>query len=273
MNLLSKQIDTMVQSLSPTQYSVGLATSDEIPCVLKLRHDVFYREMGASEEVSLVPGIDLDVYDAFCDHIVVKNGTSVVGTYRVLPVGRLTGMPLGLYTTSEFDLTALQNHYGNRIVELGRSCVHSEHRNGRVPRLLWMALADYAKRLEAEAMIGCVSIHGFSQLQAAQLCYTMQTLGLWDHRFDATVSEKYRLDPGIETQLGERAVLTANDFWMTIPPLMRGYFNIGARCAGGPAWDRQFGVFDFLMILEVDKIPQKYLSSLSAARVRSHTDS
>ncbi len=50
------------------RYDVRMATRHELDDVFKLRYDVFYTEMGASDSVSLVPGLDVDIYDDLCDH-------------------------------------------------------------------------------------------------------------------------------------------------------------------------------------------------------------
>ena len=41
------------------------------------------------------------------------------------------------------------------LAEVGRSCVHVDHRNGTVIALLWRGLADYMRR------------HGFEYMNAA----------------------------------------------------------------------------------------------------------
>ena len=44
------------------------------------------------------------------------------------------------------------------MVELGRSCVHPDHRQGGVILALWGALAEFMVRNELDTMIGCASI-------------------------------------------------------------------------------------------------------------------
>lgn len=39
-----------------------------------------------------------------------------------------------------------------------------------------------------------------------------------------------------------------------LPPLIRGYFRMGAQVCGEPAWDPEFGTADFLMLLAMDRI-------------------
>lgn len=52
---------------------VGLATCPtEILEAQKLRYRVFGEEMGARLPTR-VPGVDRDLYDAFCDHLIVRD--------------------------------------------------------------------------------------------------------------------------------------------------------------------------------------------------------
>ena len=45
-----------------------------------------------------------------------------------------------------------------RMVELGRSCVHAEHRHGGAILALWGALFEFMARNQLDTMIGCASI-------------------------------------------------------------------------------------------------------------------
>ncbi|MGC9129206.1 MAG: GNAT family N-acetyltransferase, partial [Acidithiobacillus sp.] len=108
---------------------------DEVEAAQRLRYRVFSAEYGA--QLSGAPGLDQDEYDPFCEHLIVEDEQcqEVVGTYRLfLPeqvhrVGRY-------YAQTEFDLSRLMA-LNVRILELGRSCVHPDYRQGAVITLLW----------------------------------------------------------------------------------------------------------------------------------------
>jgi putative hemolysin len=75
--------------------AVGFARSQsDILDAQRLRYRVFAGEMGANLP-SRTPGVDHDIYDPYCEHLVVRDTQSgeVVGTYRILagkcPPGRL----------------------------------------------------------------------------------------------------------------------------------------------------------------------------------------
>src|SRR5690349_3058449 len=92
------------------RYSLLVANgNEEVVAAQRLRYQVFAEEMGAKLN-SLEPGLDVDYFDEFCDHLVVRddNTGEIVGTYRMLPPDRAVRAGK-LYSDSEFDLTALDS--------------------------------------------------------------------------------------------------------------------------------------------------------------------
>jgi putative hemolysin len=254
-------------------YQVRLATPDELPELFSLRFDIFYTELGAThgddDGAFDTAGLDVDEHDALCDHLVILQGQRLVGTYRLLPLERLSrktsnsASPLAPYSHGEFDLTALRAHYGDQeILELGRSCIHRDHRNGQTARMLWAGLAKYMTEGGFKALIGCVSVHGISSLQAYRMAKAFRTRGISDGRFDLPVQTAYLddFDPN-NPELEDIAVMP-QDVSKLMPPLMRGYVNLGAKVCGGPAWDRSFNCHDFLMLLDTGSMAPRQLRAL-----------
>ena len=123
--------------------SVSIAESErEILDAQRLRYRVFGQEMGAKLPTR-IPGVDQDIYDAYCDHLVCRdeNTGEVIGTYRILSPANARRIG-SYYTENEFDLTRLQ-HLRPQLVEIGRSCVHPDYRSGATITLLWAGLARY----------------------------------------------------------------------------------------------------------------------------------
>jgi putative hemolysin len=117
------------QPAAPSRYHTSLAVDDsEIREAQRLRRQVFAGEMGARLS-SVLPGHDIDLYDPYCDHLLVRAMASgdVVGTFRILPpdAARRIG---SYYSEQEFDLTRL-GFLRPGMAELGRSCVHPAHRS------------------------------------------------------------------------------------------------------------------------------------------------
>ncbi|MGC9163488.1 MAG: GNAT family N-acetyltransferase, partial [Thiomonas sp.] len=104
--------------------------SDEVREAQRLRYKVFAEEMGAQIKTP-EPGLDIDLFDPYCDHLLVRDAEGrLIGTYRALPPHQARRLGT-LYTETEFDLTRLY-HLKPRLLEIGRSCVHRDYRNGAV---------------------------------------------------------------------------------------------------------------------------------------------
>ena len=156
---------TAVESAASPDFEVTWARhADEVRAAQRLRHDVFVDEMGARLNVptGTPPGHDADLFDDFCEHLLVRTlphgdtPAQVIGTYRVLTpaAARRAG---GYYSDTEFDLTRLRP-LRERMAELGRSCVHPDHRAGGVILALWGALAAFMKDNGLDTVVGCASI-------------------------------------------------------------------------------------------------------------------
>ena len=152
------------QTQSPVQSHlyVSLArNANEIAEAQRLRYKVFVEEMGAqiaSVTNAKTSGLDVDGFDAFCDHLLVRESAThqVIGTYRILSPEQafLAG---GYYSAGEFDLSRLAHLFGS-TVEVGRACVHQDYRSGGTIAMLWAGLAKYMQTHNYEYMIGCGSV-------------------------------------------------------------------------------------------------------------------
>jgi putative hemolysin len=124
-------------------YSLLLTTDPGcIRAAQRLRHRVFTEEFGCAAP-SGIPDRDVDRFDYFCDHLVVRENDSgeIVGTYRLLPPDAAQAAG-GLYAETEFDCAALAE-IRSGLVETGRSCVAPEHRSGAVIGMIWSGLLRY----------------------------------------------------------------------------------------------------------------------------------
>ena len=123
----------------------------------RLRYRVFAEEMGAALH-SDVPGLDVDPFDTFCCHLIVRDrrNDQVVACMRVLldTEARLAG---SFNSETEFELGNLITAPG-RVMEIGRVCVHSEYRGGMVVSMLWAGLARFFQVTEYNRIIGCASL-------------------------------------------------------------------------------------------------------------------
>ncbi len=223
---------------------------DEIRQAQRLRFKVFAQEMGARLDTS-VPGHDVDLFDNYCEHLLVRDALTleVVGTYRLLTPAQARRVG-STYSDLEFDLTRLRS-LRERMVELGRSCVHPDYRQGGVIMALWGALAEFMVRNQLDTMIGCASIpmlhNGIVSGDVAA--------SIW-HQLKAT-----HLAP-IEHHVRPRLPLPVDqlDHGLTVEPpaLIKGYLRLGAKILGAPAWDPDFNTADLPMLMRINDLPPRY---------------
>ncbi len=224
--------------------------SDEIRQAQRLRYSVFAEEMGARLN-STTPGLDIDLFDSYCEHLLVRDQitSEVVGTYRLLTPAQARRVG-STYSDLEFDLTRLRG-LRERMVELGRSCVHPDYRHGGVIMALWGALAEFMVRNKLDTMIGCASI-------------PMLHNGIVSGDVAASIWQQLKtthLAP-IEHHVRPRLPLPVDQLDCGIavepPALIKGYLRLGAKVLGAPAWDPDFNTADLPMMMRIDDLPMRY---------------
>jgi putative hemolysin len=227
--------------------TISLARTDtEVEEAQRLRFKVFAEEMGANL-ASAQEETDSDMFDSYCDHLLVRdnNTNKVIGTYRILPPDRARNIG-SFYSESEFDLTRLE-HLRDRMVEVGRSCVHRDYRDGATITRLWGGLADYMIKNKHEYLIGCASISMKDGGHYAASVYKKV------HKLYAAPAE-YRVFPRCPLPLD--ALDQTLD--VGIPPLIKGYLRLGAYIGGEPAWDPDFNTADLFVMLPMSRLNAKY---------------
>ena len=139
-------------------YVVEVASNrKDILAAQQLRFEVFRAEYGASFS-SNAAGIDQDEFDHFCDHLIVRERCSrrVVGTYRMLLPAQAKRLGR-YYSQGEFFMTRIERMIPG-LLEIGRSCVHPDHRNGAVIMMLWSGIVRYLLDHGCTHLIGCASV-------------------------------------------------------------------------------------------------------------------
>ncbi|GAA3374156.1 MULTISPECIES: GNAT family N-acetyltransferase [Streptomyces] len=240
---------TAPEAPATPRYTVRLARDeDEVRAAQRLRHQVFAGELGARLD-GPEPGLDADAFDAYCDHLLVLDEETgqVVGTYRLLPPER-AAVAGRLYSEGEFDLSALAPIRPD-LVEVGRSCVHPDHRNGAVIALIWAGLARYMERTGHNWLAGCCSIPlADGGVLAAATREAVLTRNL--------APQEYRVTPHLPWSPGAITVPGRTE----LPPLLRGYLRLGAWVCGEPAFDAEFGCADLYVLLSLRRTNPRYLN-------------
>ena len=240
MNQIRESVRLVVNN--PAHYAVRLAASaDEVQAAQSLRFQVFNVELNEGLAQSYATGRDADAFDAVCDHLLVEHVPSgqIVGTYR-LQTGTNAGKNLGYYSAQEFAFEPFEP-LRHEIIELGRACVHRQHRNLVVLGLLWRGIAMYAQERGGRYLLGCSSITS-QEAPVGASAYT--ELCRKNHQAETCWQTKPL--PRFACPLDQLA-----DEPVQIPKLLRAYLAVGAKICGPPALDREFKTIDFLTLVDL----------------------
>ena len=226
---------------------------DDVRDAQRLRWRVFVDEMGArlTTPPGTPDGLDVDRFDAHCEHLLVRTAETayaparVVGTYRVLtPVG--ASRAGGLYSDTEFDLKPL-DALRPRLAELGRSCTDPAWRSGGVILMLWAALAGFMQRNGLDITVGCASVPMHDGgITAASLWRLLRD----QHGVPDALAVRPRVALPVQA--------LRHDPDVTPPALIKGYLKCGGQVLGPPAWDPEFGTADLPMMMRLENLPEAY---------------
>lgn len=226
-------------------------TSREVDAAMKLRFEVFNLELNEGLPASYLKGFDSDEYDTYCEHILVieRASEAVVGTYRLLP-GSRAEKGIGYYSETEFEMSSFRRLGGEKL-ELGRACVHRDYRGSAVLNLMWAGIARYIEEHNISYLFGCGSVHTINPHIVSGIYAYFKNNFMADSQFRVAPLKKV---PGFSPDtVYDKAVIGKH-----MPALLTAYLRIGARIAGEPAIDEQFGVSDFLVLLDREKLMGRY---------------
>lgn len=254
------QEQDVTPSLELGALEVRLAqTAAEVDAVQALRYRVFYDEMGAVPTTEMLSRQrDYDNLDQHCDHLLVVDKTktnvleSIVGTYRFIrkPHAEKNG---SWYSAGEYDISKIVQN-PDEILEVGRSCVDINYRNRYMMTLMWRGIAVYAAQWGIKTIFGCASFPGTDpealKMPLSYLYYhhlappAVRMTCLPDHYNDM------RLVPENEIDVREAIRL--------LPPLIKGYINVGCFVGDGAYIDWQFNTTDVAIICQTDRLTSRY---------------
>jgi len=212
-----------------------------------LRYRVFGEEMGATLKAG-PSGLDVDELDDYCHHLVVRETKTgqVVGCTRLL--NGADAKRFGhFYSEGEFDLGPIPELPGN-LLEVGRTCISAECRDGAAIAVLWAGVASYIHVHAIDYLFGCASMPlGENDCQAAAIMSRL--------RRHAMAADRLRVTPRLPLLATE---VTDDVLDAPLPTLMKAYVRLGALACGEPCRDPDFEVADVLMLLDVDDLNPSY---------------
>lgn len=246
---------TSMSSAPDPIFRIAMAeTPEDLRAAQALRYDVFVSELGGGGElVNHAARLECDHFDPFYDHMLLFDDAvgAVIGVYRLMRCDQSTAAGQ-FYSEDEYDLSALLGS-GRNLLELGRSCVHADYRNGVAMYHLWNGLADYIAAHNIEILFGVASFHGTDASKFAG------PLSLLHHRHlapkpmrvQARAEAFQRMDLIPESKLDRRAAL------LDMPALIKAYLRLGGVVGEGAYIDQSFNTTDVFLMMDTSKMNEK----------------
>ena len=224
------------------RFARSAADLDEI---CRLRYKVFNVELNEGLETSHETEREVDEFDTVCHHLLIEDRKSgeIIGTYR-MQTAEMAKAHGGFCTEGEFDLSQWPDEIARRAVELGRACIATRHRSGRVLILLWRGLIRYLAHNRKRYLFGCSSLRSQDPDEACAVLAYLRERGYTDAPCHAEPL------PGFECVPQERRPVAGGD--VKVPALMQLYLTYGMKICGSPAIDRKFKTIDYLGLLDID---------------------
>jgi len=253
-----------------TVFTLRLAQdARDLRAAQRLRYQVFVEELGADGPlVDHAARLERDAFDDIFDHLLLIDTRrdpaaleDVVGVYRLLPSDRL-GPEGKFYSEAEYDLTALRSS-GRKLLELGRSCVHPDHRGGTAMFHLWNALADYVLERGIEILFGVASFHG---TDIARL--TPSLAYLHHHHLAPPALRVQAREPGYQRMdLLPREALERKAAMAATPALIKAYLRLGGFVGEGAWIDRAFNTTDVCLVMDTARMSERHRGYYTRGRV------
>jgi putative hemolysin len=176
----------------------------------------------------------------------------VVGTYRL--IRRPAAAQIGrFYSAAEYDIEALLAYPGE-LLELGRSCVASEHRTRPTMQLLWRGIAAYVFHHGIDVMFGCASLPGTApEALAMPLSYLH-----YHHLAPPALRPRALPERYVSMKLLPADAIEPAKVLVELPPLVKGYLRLGGFVGDGAVIDPQFNTTDVSIIVKTELITEKY---------------
>jgi len=252
-----------------TSYDLRLAKDEvDLKSAQRLRYEVFVEELGGDGDlVDHDARLEVDRFDPFYDHLVLVDTRidpatmgHVVGVYRLLRSDQVAQVER-YYTEDEYDVSPLVQS-GRKLLELGRSCVHPDHRGGTAMYHLWNGLARYVFENDIEVLFGVASFHG-TDVEA--LKYPLSYL---HHNHLAPPALRVRAQPDAfqRMDLVPAGDIPRRQAMLETPALIKAYLRLGGFVGEGAWIDTAFNTVDVCLILDTERMNAKSLAAFQKGR-------
>jgi len=235
-------------------FQVRLASSAaDVNAVQQLRRETFADRGAGNGEFAANAWASRRIeqyFDDRSDHLIVwhqgaAGGPLVAATARLLPPHANDAAPrgAGLAADQHFGVRPLERLL-NSTVEVGRVCVHPDHRGGTALALLIGGIARYQHLTGYRYLLGCASL---DLADGGQSAAEVWDLALASHLAPAD----RRCRPRDPIAIGG----LARSPHPVVPSLLRNCLRMGGKVCGPPGYNAASGTADFLLLLDVHDRP------------------
>ncbi|WP_372604020.1 GNAT family N-acetyltransferase [Actibacterium sp.] len=196
--------------------------------------------------------LDQDQFDPLCKHFLVEDARTgdLVCCFRLLPLRGGAEINQS-YSAQYYELSALQDFAGP-MVEMGRFCIHPDHRDPDILRVAWGAMTRFVDETGVEMLFGCSSFKGTEADAYMDAFALLKEKHLAPKRFLPRIKAPnvFRF-----AQKLRRAKPDAKRAMLGMPPLLRTYLLMGGWVSDHAVVDRDLNTLHVFTGLEIKAIP------------------
>lgn len=231
-------------------YRVRLAMdAEDVIAAQRLRYLAFIRDTGAAPRDD---ALDSDRFDETCAHVLIEKDGALVCCFRLMPFAN--GREIGRsYSAQYYNLGALAD-FPAPMVEMGRFCVHPDHRTPHVLRVAWQAMTRYVDSKGIEMLFGCSSFEGADAEAHADALALLRARHLAPRRWLPLPKAPKIFRFGA---LLRREKPDPKRGMMRMPPLLRGYLSLGGWVSDHAVIDEDLNTLHVFTGVEINNVPNR----------------
>ncbi|MEL6336155.1 MAG: GNAT family N-acyltransferase [Pseudomonadota bacterium] len=197
-------------------------------------------------------GLDTDEFDDQCRHMMVEEARTgqLVCCFRMQLFEN--GASIGRsYAAKYYELSALLA-YPDRMLEMGRFCIHPEWKDPNILRVAWAGLSDYVEREEVALLFGCSSFNGVNDEEYSDAFALLKERHLAPKRWLPRVKAPKVFRFAKKLRLKKPDLKLA---MRRMPPLLRTYLVMGGWVSDHAVVDHDLNTLHVFTGVEVRRVP------------------
>ena len=198
-------------------------------------------------------GLDQDKFDDACTHFLIEEVATglLVCCFRMLPLAGGAQINRS-YSAQFYELSALARFEGP-MVEMGRFCIHPDHRDPDIVRVAWGAMTRFVDDNKVELLFGCSSFQGTDAETYLDAFAMLKERHLAPRRWLPRVKAPlvFRFAQKLRKRRPDMKLAM-----LRMPPLLRSYLLMGGWVSDHAVVDRQMGTLHVFTGLEIRAIPK-----------------